>query len=220
MEVISRKDAIAKGLNRFFTGKPCIHGHLIERRTDNRRCVQCMRDVANKVPKEKKKELFAKYYAKNTEAQRQRTKDYREKNPEKTKQASISYRINNKEKVQASQKRWRELNPNYKKEYRNKNPEKSRIHFRNRYAKKKAAEGRHTANDIKRIYLNQGGKCAACGIAVSKGGMNGYHVDHIQPIVKGGSNGPENLQILCAPCNLKKGPKCPIEWANMNGKLL
>jgi hypothetical protein len=34
-----------------------------------------------------------------------------------------------------------------------------------------------------------------------------YHVDHIQPLAKGGLHHPDNLQVLPADINLKKGTK-------------
>ena len=35
MEIISRKEAKAQGLVHYFTGKPCLHGHLAKRNTKN-----------------------------------------------------------------------------------------------------------------------------------------------------------------------------------------
>jgi hypothetical protein len=43
-EIISRKDAIAAGLSRYFTGEPCKHGHMAERRLSGH-CIPC-RDAA------------------------------------------------------------------------------------------------------------------------------------------------------------------------------
>jgi hypothetical protein len=39
--VITRADALAAGLTRFFTGKPCKHGHLSERTSANGGCIAC-----------------------------------------------------------------------------------------------------------------------------------------------------------------------------------
>jgi 5-methylcytosine-specific restriction endonuclease McrA len=39
--VITRADALAAGLTRFFTGKPCKHGHLSERTSVNGGCIAC-----------------------------------------------------------------------------------------------------------------------------------------------------------------------------------
>ena len=44
MKIISREEAIAKGLKRFFTGVPCIHGHVCERYVKvGTECVECNR---------------------------------------------------------------------------------------------------------------------------------------------------------------------------------
>lgn len=41
MKIITRKEAKAKGLSRYFTGKACVHGHIAERYTCNKTCVEC-----------------------------------------------------------------------------------------------------------------------------------------------------------------------------------
>lgn len=41
IEIISRSDAKAKGLRRYFTGKPCIHGHMSERYVGRGTCLTC-----------------------------------------------------------------------------------------------------------------------------------------------------------------------------------
>lgn len=44
-EIIARKDALARGLNKYFTGKPCSKGHVAERYTTSGTCQECLRPV-------------------------------------------------------------------------------------------------------------------------------------------------------------------------------
>jgi hypothetical protein len=41
MEILNRVDAIAIGSYKYFTGKPCKHGHVAERYTKTCVCVEC-----------------------------------------------------------------------------------------------------------------------------------------------------------------------------------
>ena len=51
-------------------------------------------------------------------------------------------------------------------------------------------------------YERQGHKCAICGEEFEFEKMHG---DHIKPWSKGGHTTPDNCQMLCTDCNLKKG---------------
>ena len=45
-------------------------------------------------------------------------------------------------------------------------------------------------------------KCMFCGVRRK---LQNLQVDHVVPVVRGGSNQTSNLQLLCAPCNQRKG---------------
>lgn len=45
MEAISREEALARGLKKYFTGLPCKHGHVCQRYTVTTACVKCMADA-------------------------------------------------------------------------------------------------------------------------------------------------------------------------------
>ena len=64
-----------------------------------------------------------------------------------------------------------------------------RASFKRYMARKFKANGTHTAEDIQRQYKRQDGRCYYCGQNVGKV----YHVDHVVPLSRGGSNDPDNL---------------------------
>lgn len=45
MNVITRKEAISQDLKRYFTGKPCKHGHVAQRWTSSGHCIGCSSDI-------------------------------------------------------------------------------------------------------------------------------------------------------------------------------
>ena len=47
MDVVTRKEAKERGLARYFTGKPCPHGHVAERWASTSRCVECDRKYSD-----------------------------------------------------------------------------------------------------------------------------------------------------------------------------
>lgn len=51
-------------------------------------------------------------------------------------------------------------------------------------------------------YETQGHRCAVCG---GEFGLADMHADHIVPWSRGGHTVPDNCQMLCRDCNLKKG---------------
>jgi len=49
--------------------------------------------------------------------------------------------------------------------------------------------------------------------------VRGYHVDHYQPLAKGGKHEISNLVIACPKCNLRKNARDPYEFAASVGRL-
>ena len=61
-----------------------------------------------------------------------------------------------------------------------------------------------TESQKRAAYERQGGKCADCGRHFEFEDMHG---DHKTPWSKGGHTLPDNLQMLCRTCNLKKSER-------------
>ena len=60
-----------------------------------------------------------------------------------------------------------------------------------------------------RLYGEQEGVCAGCDTHFPFRVMD---VDHVLPQSRGGTDHPENLQLLCSGCNRSKGNKTMAEW--------
>jgi 5-methylcytosine-specific restriction endonuclease McrA len=104
----------------------------------------------------------------------------------------------------------------YLKQHYRKNKEVYFSYGRTRRARKRNADGTHTAADISALWDLQKGKCVFCLKPMVKGK---FHVDHFVPLIKGGSNDRGNLRLMHKKCNLKKGRADPLEYAARNGML-
>lgn len=129
-------------------------------------------------------------------------KNYREANPDKILKSRKKWRSNNKEKIYQSDGNYRLLNK-----------DKINSFIRNRRARKRNSEGFHSEKDIQQILLNQNYLCNGCFCYLSE-----YEIDHIIPLIRGGTNWPSNLQALCPHCNASKSSKTMEEWAEYKQK--
>ncbi|MEX3914840.1 hypothetical protein AB4Y43_01145 [Paraburkholderia sp. BR10872] len=102
-EFISLTEARARGLPRYFTGKPCKHGHISERFVGDTHCVTC------KLARNKK------FYENNREQQQASQRDYNRRNSEKRAIASVKYRKAHPEVSAAASRRYRAKNPHFAK---------------------------------------------------------------------------------------------------------
>lgn len=134
------------------------------------------------------------------------TRNYQQEHREERRSYRQRYGVLNRVKLNASLKNWRINNPQ-------KFKIKSAADRSSRRAREANADGFHSSKDVLDQYNRQGGLCYWCGNSLSKD----YHVDHIIPLSRGGSNWPENLAISCPTCNLSKGSKLPDEWRLNHG---
>ncbi len=119
----------------------------------------------------------------------------------------------NKPAALAKNREWRERNLEKHRDlcrsWARENPGEMRAIVARRRARVLGADGSYRREDIDRLRTEQGGLCVAC-----RGDLEqlGYNVDHIHPLSRGGSNNPDNLQLLCPTCNRSKGSKLMAEW--------
>ena len=145
-------------------------------------------------------------------------KRWHAKNAEQQKEYNNKYHTEHREQRKEHKKRWRKDNANYDKEYYTKHKEE-----RNQYGKEWAKNNRDKRNANGARYrakkLNQTPANANMSkielyfiIAeyLNKITNTIWHVDHIQPLAKGGLHHQNNLQLLPCKLNLEKNAKWPL----------
>lgn len=77
------------------------------------------------------------------------------------------------------------------------------------------SKGTHTPDQWLNLVASMQFRCVMCGSDLGDRPQK----DHITPIYQGGSDGIENLQPLCVPCNASKGPDTTnwVEYREANG---
>lgn len=102
------------------------------------------------------------------------------------------------------------------KQWRIRNPEKRRSISKAYIARRRAQE---KSGDSTRVIhqweMSAPKTCYWCG----KNKLKVYHVDHYQPLSKGGRHEVSNLVIACPRCNLTKNARDPYDFARSIGRL-
>jgi 5-methylcytosine-specific restriction endonuclease McrA len=208
-QIISREEALAQGLKRFFTGERCHRGHVSERYTSSGICCACGNEnyktwygrhpekaaAARAADKAKKPDRYHIHYRRNAEKRKAQANEWYHANKERALKACQAWADRNRDQVR----------------------EMGQRSARKRRAIKAKVGGTHTRADLDRIFKQQRGKCALCKCSLEKAIKE---LDHIIPISRGGDNGPGNLQWLCRPCNRSKSNKDPVQFAQERGLLL
>lgn len=158
-----------------------------------------------------------KHYEANKEQILEGTRQYRENNKDRIAEYQREWYEANKEEVLAQRREYYEANAEriaeYNRQHYEANKEKYHEYARNRRARQRNAEGEHTFEDVWAMAESQDWLCAFCEEPL----FAEYHVDHLQPLSRGGSNFPQNLAVTCPTCNLRKGAKTLMEFLPLLG---
>ena len=128
-----------------------------------------------------------------------------------------AYRDANRETIVERVTRYKANHPEWEKDRKNgsriRNIDTHRTKTRRYRARKEGITGNHTGQDILKMYKDQAGRCnnPYCRVEM----LGAYSVDHVIPVSRGGSNNPDNLQLMCTPCNSSKGALTMDEWMSL-----
>lgn len=201
-EIVTRKQAKALGLTRYFSGSTCLRGHVAERWTQNGKCIACHYEDNPLLPKDR---FMTPEEAK--EADKAAKRRHYLRNKEEFKRKAAQWKKYNPDKVRAGQAKWREK------------PSSKAITFMRdslRRVLKLEKNGRtenilgYTRVELKAHIERQFTK----GMCWDNYGM--WHIDHIVSIsqlIKEGITDPKiinalsNLKPIWAKDNLKKNAK-------------
>jgi len=94
----SRAEAKALGLKRYFTGKPCKHGHISERRVSSNTCIECGKTTYAPLARER----ASLWYYDNTDRARDNSQRWADSNPESRRAIANRWSSNNREYCRAN----------------------------------------------------------------------------------------------------------------------
>lgn len=127
---------------------------------------------------------------------------------EKRRAYSRAYYAANREKQQAVNRRWSEANIEKRRAHRAKWRKANPVKVKQLCALRRNAPGHHSAEDLEQMYVSQEGLCAYCECGLGED----FQLDHMTPIIRGGTNNWDNLALTCRTCNLRKNKRTVVEF--------
>ena len=201
----TRVEARKRGDVHYWTGRPCKRGHVATRYVSDKDCSQCayerQRRRCEESP-EKERERSRRQREADPEKHRKKAKKWQAKNRDyclgKDRDRKRAYYQNEPQKYRDRANRWRQHNR-----------EKVRVIQQAARGRRRATtkEGMSTAA-FREWEAAQEKTCFYCNADCA----DGWHLDHIQPLSKGGEHQPYNLAIACKACNLRKSDRDPEEF--------
>jgi 5-methylcytosine-specific restriction endonuclease McrA len=207
MQLISRKEAANKGLKHYYTGQPCVYGHVSLRLVSSKVCMECAK-IKTKNYRAKNIEVCRDKdrarYQQNKTYYLDKNKRFLETNPE------YFHNYNTSVKGKQAKLKWTALNPEkYEENYLKQNATlKARARKSLCKAKRKGVEKLSQVN-FEKLWEDSCGLCYLCGLAMVSGEE---HYDHIIPLSRNGTHLDVNIKPTHARCNLVKNNKTPEEF--------
>lgn len=197
-----------KSLNEFSNNKNTKDGK-------HSHCKSCLKKYSQ-ANKDVIAERMKEYYKEN----RERHKEYRQENKTAISAYQREYKEANKEMIAAYLKEYyqdnRETIATYKKEY-SQTPE-GKASQKNKNMRRRSTKKQGDVTTQQLIMLDKNAKvCYWCKCSLKKVKV---HIDHYNPLSKGGKYTLSNLVVSCQSCNNRKHAKDPIVFANSIGRLL
>lgn len=147
------------------------------------------------------REKNRRYRQENEQKLREYLRNYQSINAERIRERCSQYREANRETLRERTRQWRERNPDTARSLALQSRRLRRA--REAGAIDPSAPPTTAAATARRVWLF-GNCCAYCG---SDGPL---HLDHVEPLARGGLHTPDNLVPACQRCNLSKQAK-PVE---------
>lgn len=175
-------------------------------------CKSCAVERASRWYEEHKEVALrssARYYAEHRDLLIRQMAIRRRENLEAYSAIEKRWRLANSERKIANDKRWREANAGKVRVYR-------QVSEARRKASRGRSSGHFTAEQVQAMRRLQRFKCPICQGSIRRK----FHIDHVVPLARGGTNEVSNIQLLCPTCNIRKQAKDPIRHMQELGFLI
>lgn len=170
--------------------------------------INARRREARAADPERYRKVQRRHASENREQINERRRERYERRRGYILQQKREYEQSNPDRVRS----WSRGDPEKKREYMRQYYQDNREYWERSRAKRRAqlAEVEHEPYTRREIYDRDGGLCQGCGVELPFE-PNGFQIDHIVPISRGGPDTPANVQLMCPACNREK-------WARLDWK--